>query len=152
NANLPPSTGFSSQFTLNITNFIGDFVHAYAEISTVYSPLEDSDFEEALSVTLADKAFLEIFELPVTAGSMQTVMDNSGFIALDAKTAELLFGSDESAIGKTITLAGQQAFYTSPDFTAAQPVEFQVAAVYELPEPLTQSTKFQAIVPNNDYS
>src|SRR5690606_15894707 len=90
NANLPPSTGFSSQFTLNITNFVGDFVHAYAEISTVYSPLEDSDFEEALSVTLADKAFLEIFELPVTAGSMQTVMDNSGFIALDAKTAELL--------------------------------------------------------------
>ncbi len=73
-ATLPPSTGFSSVFLLNITNYIGEFATSYAEISTINSSVEDSSpgaeasagiddsSDQTLQVTFADKAFLAIFD------------------------------------------------------------------------------------------
>jgi len=152
NATLPPSANFSPELVLNITNFIDDSVVAYAEISSLTSSVENSEDEQEVVLTLADKAFLEVFALPIVAGSMDAVMDTPGFIALDSETAEQWFGDAEAAIGKRFTLGGDQVVFLVPTFVPAQPTEFEVAAVYTLPQPLSRSTQFQAIVANNAYS
>lgn len=103
-------------------------------------------------MTLADKAFLGVFDLPVVAGRLENVIEGSGFVALEAELAESLFGRAADAIGKSLTLNGATAFSTNPGFVPAQPTDFEVAAVFALPEPVTRSTQFQALVANNDYS
>ena len=79
-------------------------------------------------------------------------MADTGFIALELEQAVTLFGSAEAAMGERITLGGSLSFSSAPGFVAAQPTEFEVAALYRLPEPITRSTFFQGIVPDNAYS
>lgn len=157
NATLPYTPGFSSVFLLKITDYVGDYVTSYAEISTFTTSIDDSTQQESSSqqpfqVTLADSNFLGVFDLPVVAGRMESVIEGSGFIALDTELAELLYGSAEAAMGKSFTLKGAPAFSTNPAFMPSQATDFEVAAVFALPEPVTRATQFQAVVANNDYS
>jgi putative ABC transport system permease protein len=150
-ANLPYTPGFSSQFLLNIRDYVGDYAESYAEIASMGTSIKDSD-QPGFQLTLANQAFLGVFDLPVVAGRLENVVDGSGFIALEATLAETLFGNADEAIGKSLTLNGQAVFGAQGNFVPAQATDFEVAAVFALPEPVTRATQFRAVVADNDYS
>jgi len=151
-ATLPPSQGFSPEFTLNITNYIGDFVDAYAEVTSLSSLIEDIDSEQGLQLKIVEPPFLEIFQPPVLAGSLETVMQAPGFIALERAAAERLYGSVDAAMGKTIELSGARVIFSVPGFQPGQPTSFEVAAVFEQPETVSSATRLESLAPKNDYS
>lgn len=148
-AQQPPTTAFSAEFILNLYDYLEEFVSGYSEVSTIHTPIEDDQSNRGLTVLIADAGFGDVFEMNVVAGSMTRVMEGSGFIALERSQAELHFGEHETAIGRNIKLSGPNYISSNPDFVPAQPTEFEVAAVYELPDPVSTSTRFQAIAPDN---
>lgn len=152
NAEQPRSTSFGAEFIINITDYLQGLVSAYVEITVVSTGIEDEEQPSNVRMAVADRSLLEVFQVRVVAGNLDNVMGGSGSIALERGQAESLFGSSEAALGERITLEGQRVFSTAPSFIAPESTEFQIAAVYELSEPITNSIRFLAIAPDNDYT
>jgi putative ABC transport system permease protein len=74
-------------------------------------------------INLVDIELPQIFQLQVSAGDIQTVLADTNTIALSKRTAELYFGA-EPAVGRVVSFRSVNA----------EPVEYRVGAVYELPQ------------------
>src|SRR5690606_26754694 len=141
----PRSTNFSAQFLVNITEYLEGYVTDYAEVIRVSVPLEEPAGRSGIVLVLGKQAMLELFTPHELVGSMQQVIESPGLIALEAGTASLIFDSAEAAIGQRITLGAPGVFSAAAGFEAGQPAEFEVAAVYTLPQPSTNSMRWHAI-------
>ncbi|HHX82568.1 MAG TPA: hypothetical protein GX696_06245, partial [Pseudomonadaceae bacterium] len=83
NAEMPRSTGFGAQFIVNITDYLDGLVSAYAEILPLATGVEGDAASDALQVAMAGSSLLDIFVVEEVAGSLDSVMEGTGFIALE---------------------------------------------------------------------
>ena len=74
---------------------------------TVQVKWEDRVFEEKNFLT-ADSTFFKIFQIPLLKGDAVTALNQPNTLVMTESTAKRYFGSVEAAVGKTVSLLGNQ--------------------------------------------
>ncbi|MFN0173130.1 MAG: ABC transporter permease [Saprospiraceae bacterium] len=74
---------------------------------TVHVKWEDRVFEEKFLYG-ADSTFFKIFQVPMVKGDASTCLNQPKSLVMTESTARRYFGSAEAAIGKTVTLLGNE--------------------------------------------
>lgn len=91
-------------------------------------------------LTFVDPAYADIFRMPMVAGSLENVLAAPGLVALEASLAESL--GERAALGRRLQFT--TGFGT--------PVEYEVGAIYRLPQPVSATLRPQMLTLISDYS
>jgi putative ABC transport system permease protein len=101
----------STMTSHNVASFLST---DFPEIRKIARAITDRDIPAAaganrsiLNTATVDPQFLEIFDLPFTAGDPRTALARPNSVVLTSSAAERLFGQ-QSALGKSVLLNGQE--------------------------------------------
>lgn len=123
-----------------ITGYFAADIEAATRTSTGPARLVDSESRNYMNLKFVDPQFLDLFQLEAVDGDLRRALSGPGFIAVDETTAERL-----GLAGRV----GERFAFTS--FYEGE-VEYELAAIFRLPQPVSFATSTQMFTLIHDYS
>lgn len=122
-----------------LTDYFSPYIERAARVSSGGVRLKDED-NFYLSVKFVEPAFLDIFRVESIEGDLARTLSGPGFIAMDEDLAARL-----NLVGHV----GERITFTS---TYGGELEFELAAIYRSPRPVTSATQVGLLTLMHDYA
>jgi putative ABC transport system permease protein len=84
-------------------------IYEFGQFELIYN----SEHFQKLNFLLADSSFFRVFQMKFLAGTPETALVDKKSLVITNKYANIIFGSPANAIGKTVSILGQEAIISA---------------------------------------